>query len=346
MDQFKKGISVIICTKNGAFRLPETLRCISKQERTNDFNVEVIVIDNASTDGTADIARKVWQESGSTFEIKILFEPNPGKSNALVTGFDNAQYKYLLICDDDNRLFPDYLSKAFETMENDPSIGVLGGQGFPDFESAPPFWFKTCKQFFAVGEQLSVSGEVIIEDNSIYSAGAILRSSIWQSLKKINFHFFLTTLRGKDPISGEDTELFEMARMMGYKLYINNDLKFKHYLPSERIKWSYLKKYIFGIGRSNIYIYAYIDCRINFYNPSATLKFSLWIDKYIYTIKSMKQFIPVIFKSIFFNMEGNKNYLLYRGYCGRLFELRKLKKEYKKVFDTILKYKIKLREQK
>ena len=344
MNQLMKGISVIICTNNGAFHIPETLRCIAKQEKTSDFNVEVIVIDNASTDGTADVTRKIWRESESPFEIKILFEPKPGKSNALITGFDNAQYEYLLICDDDNRLFPDYFSKAFKMMENDTSIGVLGGQGIPDFETTPPFWFETYKQFFAVGKQLDKSGEVINDYNSIYSAGALLRNSIWITLKKINFKFCLTTLRDKNPISGEDTELFEMISMMGYKLWINNDMKFNHYLPSKRVTWNYLKKFNYGIGRSNIYIYAYIHCRKHDFNPANSLKLPLWIDKYINSVILMKRFVPTIIKSFFSNMEGDENYLLYRGYCGRLYELRKLKKGYKNLFDTILYYKQKLKE--
>jgi len=345
MNQSPKGISIIICTYNGATRLSETLRCIAKQENTVDIPVEVIVIDNASTDTSVTIAQTMWNELGNPFEFVVLSEPKPGKSNALVIGFNNAKYEYLLICDDDNRLFPDYVAKAFETMENHPEVGVLGGQGIPDFETAPPFWFETFKHFFAVGTQLPQSGAVTINTDSIYSAGAIFRNSIWKSLENINFQFSLTTLRDKNPISGEDTELFEMARMMGYTLWINNDLKFKHYLPSKRVTWKYLTKFSYGIGRSNIYIHAYIHCLNNDDNPAETLKLPFWIDKYIHAFLSMKRFIPVLLKSVFSTMEGNEDYLLYRGYRGRLYELRKLKSEYRNLYDTILSYKRNLQKQ-
>ena len=344
MAQLKKGISVIICTYNGAERLNETLRCIAKQGNTSEFNVEVIVVDNASTENIKDTVDKIWLELGMPFDLKILFEPEIGKSNALITGFDNAQYEYLLICDDDNRLFPDYLNKVLKFMESHPDVGVLGGQGIPDFQLTPPFWFEKFKLYFAVGKQLDESGEVIIDEKSVYSAGAVFRKSIWISLKKINFKFFLTTLRDKNPISGEDTELFEMARMTGYKLWVDNDLKFHHYMPSQRLTWKYLSKFNFGLGRSNIYTYAYIHCRNNDINPADNLKLPLWLDKYIHAFKSMKRFIPIMIKSIFSKMEGNEEYLFYRGLCGRLYELKKLKKNYKKVFNTILNYKIKLRE--
>jgi len=339
MNPNRKGISVIICVFNGETRLPETLRCLAKQEKTEDFNVEIILIDNASTDKTTKIAKKIWAETGSKTEFKILSEPAPGKSNALVTGFNNAQYEYLLICDDDNRLFPDYLSTAFKIMENHPEVGVLGGQGIPDFESTPPFWFEKFKQYFAIGKQLPESGILPDDSYSVYGAGAILRSKIWLQLKQVNFHFLLTCMRGKVSVGGEDTELFEMVKMFGYKIMINNNMRFYHYLPSGRLIWDNFVKFVNSLGRSNIYIYVYVHCRKNDDSPLEKTKMAYWLDKYIYTLKSMKKFVPVILKSLFSGMEGDENYILYQGYRGRLYELRKLKGKYDDLFEIISTYK-------
>jgi len=344
MNTSTKGISVIICVYNGASRLYKTLHCIANQEQVDCISVEVIVIDNASTDNTAILVQSIWTDLGNPFPLKIFSESKPGKSNALVLGFMKAQYDYLLICDDDNRLFPDYLAKAFEIMENHSDIGVLGGQGIPDFESKPPFWFETYKHFFAVGKQLPESGEILNPYNSIYSAGAIIRKSIWDDLMKIDFKFLLTTLRDKNPISGEDTELFEMVRMMGYKLWVNNEMIFRHYLPSARVTWRYLTKFTFGIGRSNIYTHAYIYCQTNNVNPATKLKFPFWFDKYIHTGIQMKRFWKITFINIFSKMEGDKTFLLYQGYRGRLFELRKIKEGYSTLYDTILRFKLRIKE--
>ena len=48
------GISVVVCTHNGKERLEATLQSIFQQKTTNELAWEILVIDNASTDGTKD----------------------------------------------------------------------------------------------------------------------------------------------------------------------------------------------------------------------------------------------------------------------------------------------------
>src|SRR6185437_5482655 len=54
------GVSVVICTYNGAARLPRTLAHLAAQENTGAIAWEVLVVDNASTDDTAEVARRCW----------------------------------------------------------------------------------------------------------------------------------------------------------------------------------------------------------------------------------------------------------------------------------------------
>ena len=51
------GISCLICTYNGASRLAETLTCLARQVLPAGTPWEVILVDNASTDATAERAR-------------------------------------------------------------------------------------------------------------------------------------------------------------------------------------------------------------------------------------------------------------------------------------------------
>ncbi|MGF2076073.1 glycosyltransferase, partial [Enterococcus casseliflavus] len=64
------GVSVVVCSHNGADRLPGTLAHLASQRVTRDLLWEVIVIDNASTDDTAGVARRHWvHETSGSFRI-------------------------------------------------------------------------------------------------------------------------------------------------------------------------------------------------------------------------------------------------------------------------------------
>jgi cellulose synthase/poly-beta-1,6-N-acetylglucosamine synthase-like glycosyltransferase len=60
------GVSVVICCYNSSQRLPQTLGHLLAQECEVDLPWEVIVVDNASTDGTAEVARSVWSCDATT----------------------------------------------------------------------------------------------------------------------------------------------------------------------------------------------------------------------------------------------------------------------------------------
>ena len=66
------GVSVVICTHNGAKLLPETLAHLRKQQVSKGVRWEVLIIDNASTDDSASVARQCWGDNGPTTLRVIL----------------------------------------------------------------------------------------------------------------------------------------------------------------------------------------------------------------------------------------------------------------------------------
>ncbi len=105
-----EGVSVIICCYNGSSRLPMTLTHLATQRVPKSLKWEVLLIDNASTDGSASIAQKIWDELLPDSELfRIILEPKAGQHFARIRGAKEAQYDLLLFCDDDNWLDPDYI---------------------------------------------------------------------------------------------------------------------------------------------------------------------------------------------------------------------------------------------
>src|SRR5436305_10300761 len=112
------GISVIICCYNSAKRLPETLAHLARQNSPIPW--EVIVVDNASTDDTARVARECWPSE--TAPLRIVDEPKSGLIYARVSGLQASRYEWLSFVDDDNWVAPDWLQLVAEIFSSRPEV--------------------------------------------------------------------------------------------------------------------------------------------------------------------------------------------------------------------------------
>src|SRR5688572_17458797 len=183
------GVSVVICTYNGAKLLPETLRHLALQKVRPNIPWEVILVNNASTDNTPEVAEQEWKSFQVPVPFSLLYQPKPGLTFAREMALDNARFEFVLFCDDDNWLNPNYINLAYDIMVQHPKIGVLGGHGNLVFESTPPSWAQH-HRMFASGAQSVVSGKVI--QNVVYGAGCIIRRSALNMLTQAGFRSLLT----------------------------------------------------------------------------------------------------------------------------------------------------------
>lgn len=240
------GITLLICTYNGAARLPETLRYVAAQQVPPGVGWEVLVVSNASSDDTLSAAPRLWAGLGAPAPLRVLNEPKPGKENALVQGFDAAAYPYVAIVDDDNWLYPDYIAQAVATMDQYPEIGVLGANAEGAFEVSPPAWFKQFEAVYAVGAQAAASGPLTQAGAYVAGAGSVVRKAGWQRLLVSGFAFTTTAQRGAALSGAEDLEMGNALQLAGYTLWYNEKLGFQHFMYKERLTWEYLRR----IGRS------------------------------------------------------------------------------------------------
>src|SRR5207245_9963396 len=71
------GVSVIVCCHNSASRLPATLTHLAGQRCEGRFAWEVILVDNASSDGTARFAQELWPLEAPA-SIRVVHEARIG----------------------------------------------------------------------------------------------------------------------------------------------------------------------------------------------------------------------------------------------------------------------------
>lgn len=236
----KLGISIVICTYNGAKLLRETLWHIAQQRVRDTILWELILVDNASTDSTVNVIVEEWDSSKSTAQFSLLQQPIPGLTFARELALERAQYEYVLFCDDDNWLNPDYISLAYDIMQANSSIGVLGGHGELVYDEDPPAW-AAALPLFANGRQAKLSGKV--PRNIVYGAGCVIRKSAYVSILKAGFQPLLSDRVGTSLSSGGDYEMCYALVLAGYDVWYDERLTFKHFMPKARINESYYLRF-------------------------------------------------------------------------------------------------------
>jgi len=110
-------VSVIIPCYNQADFLAEAIESVKAQ---NYPYVEIIVVDDGSTDNTAEVAARYP-------EVRYIRQPNQGLSAARNTGLKYSTGCYLVFLDADDRLLPDALEINLERLNNRPECAFIFG---------------------------------------------------------------------------------------------------------------------------------------------------------------------------------------------------------------------------
>lgn len=108
-------ISIIIPAYNEEKYLPEGLTAIKTAMKRVTFAVEVIVVDNGSTDRTSQIA-KDWG-------AKVVYESVHKIARVRNTGVKSACGEIILTVDADSKMHPNTLKTVYELMQNEEIIG-------------------------------------------------------------------------------------------------------------------------------------------------------------------------------------------------------------------------------
>jgi glycosyltransferase involved in cell wall biosynthesis len=117
-------LSLVICTRNRAPRLAETLKKVSAIR--SQLKWELIVADNGSTDGTS----AVVQEFAATCDhpVQLIVKPGRGVSCAKNAGWQSAKAAIVVCIDDDCYPEQDYFDSIFDPFSKDPKLGFVGGR--------------------------------------------------------------------------------------------------------------------------------------------------------------------------------------------------------------------------
>jgi len=111
-------VSVVIPAYNEEQYLGRCLEALAQQTYPAD-RLEVIVVDNGSTDATAEIARQ--------YGVRVIAEPRKGVARARQTGFEAARGAIIASTDADTVVPPFWVARIAAHFRADPALGAVYG---------------------------------------------------------------------------------------------------------------------------------------------------------------------------------------------------------------------------
>jgi glycosyltransferase involved in cell wall biosynthesis len=132
-------VSLIICTRNRAAHLRETLEAMRVVELPKGMAVELVVVDNGSTDDTPQIVQSACI---SSVTVRRVTEPRQGLDHARNRGLLASHGDVLVFVDDDVRPRRDWLARLIAPLLADEADVVAGGVVLASEVDRP--WFEAC----------------------------------------------------------------------------------------------------------------------------------------------------------------------------------------------------------
>lgn len=118
------SICVLIPAYNASAFIGKTLESVAHQTRHAD---QIVVIDDGSTDGTADVAETTARKLG--LSVEIIRQTNGGPASARNTGLRNAHTALVALLDSDDLLLPHHLGTLGAVFDRHPALaGCFGDQ--------------------------------------------------------------------------------------------------------------------------------------------------------------------------------------------------------------------------
>lgn len=118
------AVSIIICTRDRATSLRETLASIERVDLAGLDEVELLIVDNGSTDGTRELASAYRSER---FGVRYVSVPTKGKGFAYNAGLAAARGTICLFTDDDVRVPQNWVTGMCEPIRTGAADAVQGG---------------------------------------------------------------------------------------------------------------------------------------------------------------------------------------------------------------------------
>lgn len=170
----RPNVSVVITCHNYGHYLRQSVRSALDQE---SVSVDVVVVDDASTDDSLQVARGLAAEDSRIRVVEL--EKNKGPAGAFNSGLELCAGEYVVRLDADDLLTPGSLARSTNLLMSMPSVGLVYGHPIHFSSSQPPARFRNQVRSWTIW-----SGDVWLQMrcrravNCITSPEAVIRRTV------------------------------------------------------------------------------------------------------------------------------------------------------------------------
>jgi glycosyltransferase involved in cell wall biosynthesis len=233
-------VSIIICTRNRARALAQTLDALQQIAVPEEWTAELVVVDNGSTDGTGELLRAFRWAHG---RVVAVDEPRPGKGHAYNRGLAAAAGDVLLLTDDDVRPPRDWLQTVCAPIAAGRAEMVAGGVRLAaHLERA---WMTPALRSLLSSTELLDAREPawVVAANLAFSREVLSRVPAFD------------TELGPGALGFEEEVLFSwQAREAGYRVTTALEPPVEHWFDADRLAHGALARYMRAHGRSKAFV--------------------------------------------------------------------------------------------
>lgn len=204
---------------------------------------ELIAVDNASSDGSADVMRSY----ADRLPITVLHEPVNGKNRALNRALDVAQGDFYVFTDDDIIVSEDWLIQWRAAADAQPSFDLFAGCTLPLWPSDPPKWLLTGVEVSVLYASHEGIEEGACEAVLMYGTNMAVRASALADGSRFSVGI------GPDGSSsyamGSDTEMALRLEAEGHRCWFTKGPLVQHIVPPEHLEPSWILRRGYRWGR-------------------------------------------------------------------------------------------------
>jgi glycosyltransferase involved in cell wall biosynthesis len=234
-------LEVVIPTYNRGALLKRALGSLLNARIPPEFDVQVIVVDNNSTDDTREIV--LAEQAKSNGQISYVFEKQQGRSPALNAGIAAASGDLIGFIDDDEEVDSSWYETISSVFSNN-QIDFIGGPYVPRFEGEVPKWLP--KDHGAVVGIVDGGDRMRPFDQSypgiLMGGNAVFRRELLQVVGPYSTALGRTATK---LLSCEDEDMYHRLLAAGARGLYVPQLIIYHFIPHERLTKKYHRSWCF-----------------------------------------------------------------------------------------------------
>jgi GT2 family glycosyltransferase len=224
----KPDVSIVLCTHNRSAMLTDALASLFELQTDGNLTCEIVVVDNASTDATAEVVRTAALSHArpADCEVVYVFEPRKGIATARNRGVATARGAWIAFFDDDQWADPRWLIELLAAARL-KRVRCVGGKvelKLPD----------GCRRNLSPVCRMLLGGTAGADELRPYNhrvtpgtGNLLVHRSVFNEIGRFNEDFSQR---------GEDTDLFLRMLAAGIEAWYTPRAVVQHVIPPERLE--------------------------------------------------------------------------------------------------------------